>query len=147
MTRSIALQTGLVISCILGLWGCLADDNDVLVKPPSQHGLSVDQDSLAAIGHLYWIFDSCFCADDSLMLFWTDASPVQGFYYWSSSQQLYPWISEEDTSNLFEVFVSNLPASCVHQDWVEVIIRSDEESFQYILTNAFNWAQPCTGEL
>ena len=81
------------------------------------------------------------------MLFWTDTSPVQGFYYWSSSQQLYPWISEEDTSNLFEVLVPNLPVSCAHQDWVEVTIRRVEESFQYVLTNAFNWAQPCSGEL
>ena len=147
MVRFFTTQVGLFTACMLGLSGCVADDDNGLVTPPSQHELSIDEDSLAAIGHLYWIFDSCFCADDSLMLFWTDTSPVQGFYYWSSSKQLYPWISEEDTSNFFEVFVPNLPASCIHQDWVEVTIRRVEESFQYILTNAFNWAQPCTGEL
>ena len=147
MTRFVTLQAGLLIAFMLGFLGCVVNDDDVLVIPPSQHDLSIDEDSLAAIGYLHWIFDSCFCADDSLMLFWTNTSPVQGFYYWSSSQQLHPWISEEDTSNLFEVFIPNLPASCVHQDWVEVTITKVEDSFQYILTNAFNWAQPCSGEL
>ncbi|MGB1050923.1 MAG: hypothetical protein ACPGYF_03110 [Chitinophagales bacterium] len=147
MVRFITLQIGLITVCMLGLFGCMADDDDGLVIPPSQHGLSIDVDSLAALGHLHWIFDSCFCADDSLLLFWTDTSPIQGFYYWSSSQQLQPWVSKEDTLNMFEVFVPTLPASCAHQDWVEVTIRRVEESFQYILTNAFNWAQPCTGEL
>ena len=147
MARFITFQVGLFTICVLGLLGCVVNDDDGLVTPPSQHELSIDEDSLAAIGNLHWIFDSCFCDSDSLMLFWADTSPVQGFYYWSSSKQLYPWISEEDTSNFFEVFVSNLPVSCVHQDWVEVTIRSDEESFQYVLTNAFNWAQPCVGEL
>lgn len=147
MTRCIPLLVGLFTLCMLGLLGCVADDDAGLVTPPSQHELSIDEDSLAAIGHLHWIFDSCFCTDDSLMLFWTDTSPVRGFYYWSSSQQLHPWTSEEDTSSLFEVFIPTLPASCAHQDWVEVTIRRVDESFQYILTNAFNWAQPCTGEL
>lgn len=147
MVRYITIQVGLVTACMLGLLGCLADDDNGLVLLPSQHEISIDEDSLAAIGNLHWIFDSCFCAADSLMLFWTDTSPVQGFYYWSSSKQLYPWISEEDTSNLFEVFVPNLPASCAHQDWVEVTIMRVEDSFRYILTNAFNWAQPCKGEL
>ena len=42
------------------LFGCMADDDVGLVIPPSQHGLSIDVDSLAALGHLHWIFDSCF---------------------------------------------------------------------------------------
>ena len=147
MTRLFTLLTGLVIACMSGLWGCVADDDALLVIPPLQHELSIDGDSLAAIGHLHWIFDSCFCAEDSLMIFWSDTSPIQGFYYWSSSKQLHPWTSEEDTSNFFEVLILNLPASCTQQDWVELTIIKVDDSFQYVLTNAFNWAQPCSGEL